>query len=94
MLDEALKNASVTVACITYGTSSRNYINYEIDKPLEKGNGLLGIYMHHLKDQYGKTGSRGEAPAQILANDFKTYDYTNKDDLAEWIEEAAKLAKK
>ena len=94
MIDDALKNTSVTVVCVTYGTSVRKYIDYEIDKSLERGNGLVAIQIHHLKDQNGETGSPGAIPSKIEANGFKGYKYSNKEALARWIEEAAKLAGK
>lgn len=92
MIDKGLENTSVTVVCVTYGTTNRKYINYEIEKSLEKGNGLVAIQIHHLKDQNGQTGSAGSIPPQIEANGFKAYKYTNKEALARWIEAAAKLA--
>ncbi|MCP3682661.1 MAG: TIR domain-containing protein, partial [bacterium] len=94
MIDEALKNTSVTLVCVTYGTAERKYINYEIDKSLEKGNGLVAVQIHDLKDQNGNTGSAGAIPKQIESNGFKAYKYTNKEALARWIEEAATLAGK
>lgn len=94
MIDDALKNTSVTVVFVTYGTTNRKYINYEIEKSLERGNGLVAVQIHHLKDQNGNTGSPGAIPSQIAANGFKAYKYTNKEALARWIEEAAQLAGK
>ena len=94
MIDKGLENTSVTVVFVTYGTINRKYINYEIDKSLERGNGLVAVQIHHLKDQNGQTGSPGVIPAKIEANGFKAYKYTNKEALARWIEEAAKLAGK
>ena len=94
MIDKGLENTSVTVVCVTYGTTNRKYINYEIDKSLERGNGLVAVQIHHLKDQNEQTGSPGAIPAKIEANGFKAYKYTNKEALARWIEEAAKLAGK
>ncbi|MDE1211748.1 TIR domain-containing protein [Vibrio aestuarianus] len=94
LIDDGLKNTSVTVVFVTYGTSSRKYINYEIEQSLAKGNGLVAVQIHHLKDSNGQTGSPGAIPAQIEANGFKAYKYTNKEDLARWIEEAATLAGK
>ncbi len=91
MIDEALDNTSVTVVFVTHGTASRKYINYEIDESLERGNGLVAVQIHHLKDQNGKTGSVGAIPSQIENNDFKAYKYTNSSSLAKWIEEAAKI---
>ena len=94
MIDNGLKNTSVTVVFVTYGTTNRKYINYEIDQSLKRGNGLVAVQIHHLKDQNGQTGSAGAIPPQIKANGFKAYKYTNKEALGRWIEEAAKLAGK
>ena len=92
MIDDGLKGTSVTVVCITYGTSTRKWINYEIDKSLEGDNGLLGIQIHHLKDPINADDRVGADPSQIEANGFKIYKYTNREALARHIEEAAKLA--
>ncbi len=94
IIDKGLQNTSVTVVCVTYGTTNRKYINYEIEKSLERGNGLVAVQIHHLKDQKKQTGSAGAIPPQIKANGFKEYKYTNKEALARWIEAAAKLAGK
>lgn len=80
------------MVCVTYGATNRKYINYEIDRSLEHGNGLVAAQIHHLKDQNGQTGSLGTIPAKIEANGFKAYKYTNKEALAGWIEEAARIA--
>lgn len=92
MIDNGLKGTSVTVICISYGISTRKWINYEIDKSLDKGNGLLGIQIHHLTDSIHPDGRVGAKPSQIEANGFKAYKYTNKNNLAKHIEEAAQLA--
>ena len=94
LIDDGLENTSVTVVCVTYGTSQHKYINYEIEKSLERGNGLVAVQIHHLKDQNGGIGSPGAIPPQIEANDFKAYKYTTREALARWIEEAASIAGK
>ncbi|MCH7588438.1 MAG: TIR domain-containing protein [Chloroflexi bacterium] len=94
MIDKALANTSVTVVCVTYGSTQRKYINYEIDKSLDKGNGLVAVLIHNFKDQYGNTGSPGAIPSQIKANGFKAYKYTTSKSFAKWVEEAATLAGK
>lgn len=94
MIDEALERTSVTVVFVTYGTKDRTYIDYEIEQSLARGNGLVAVQIHHLKDRNGNTGSPGAIPSQIERNDFKAYKYTNSEDLSDWIEEAAKLAGK
>lgn len=92
IINKGLENTSVTVVCVTYGTTNREYINYEIEKSLERDNGLVAVQIHHLKDENGNTGQPGAIPNQIKANGFKAYKYTNKEALARWIEEAYNLA--
>lgn len=94
MIDEALKNTSVTVVLVTNGTINRKYINYEIDQSLERGNGLVAVQIHQFKDHNGLAGKPGAIPPKITANGFKAYKYTNKEALAKWIEEAARIAGK
>jgi len=89
MIDDAIKNTSVTVVCVTYGTANRKFTNYEIDESLKRGKDLVAVQLHDLKDQNGQTGSPGTIPSQIEANGFKAYRYTTPDSLAKWIEEAA-----
>ena len=63
LIDEGLKNTSVTVVCIGAKTAGRKYINYEIDQSINRGNGIVGIQIHHLKDKDGKTDSVGDIPS-------------------------------
>jgi hypothetical protein len=91
-IDAALEGTSVTVVCVTHGTSQRKFINYEIDRSLERGNGLVAIKIHHLHDPHNPPRLPGEIPWQIAANGFKAYTYMNREDLTAWIEEAARLA--
>lgn len=92
MIDNALTGTSVTVVCITHGISVRKWINYEIDRSLECNNGLVGIQLHDVKDPVNPDDRVGAAPNQIKQNGFKVYKYTTKENLAKYIEEAAKLA--
>jgi hypothetical protein len=94
MIDEALQDTVVTVVCVTQGTTDRKYLDYEIDQSLARGNGLVAVQIHHLKDQNGETGSAGNIPPKIQSNLFKAYKFINEEALAHWIEEAAKLAGK
>lgn len=94
MIDNGLENTSVTVVLITQGAVNREYINYEINQSLARGNGLVAVQIHHLDDPNVAGNSSGAIPSQIEANGFKAYKYTNKEALARWIEEAAKIAGK
>src|SRR6266436_2221305 len=58
LIDNGLQNTSVTVVLIGSETASRKYVTYEIEQSIARGNGLLGIYIHHLKDINGNTSSQ------------------------------------
>ncbi|MBU2610295.1 MAG: TIR domain-containing protein [Chloroflexi bacterium] len=92
MIDNALEGTSVTVVCVGNQTANRKYVDYEITKSLERGNGLVAIQIHHLKDQDGQVDLPGPIPVKITMNGFKAYKYVNSDYLSQWIEEAARLA--
>jgi len=94
LINSGLDNTTVTVVCIGNKTAGRKYINYEIEQSLKRGNGLVGIQIHHLKDKDGNTDSPGDIPPQIEKAGYKAYKYTDQDALARWIEEAAKKAGK
>jgi len=92
LIDKGLENTSVTVICIGYKTAGRTYINYEINQSLKRGNGVVGILIHHLKDKDGKTDPVGRIPQRIKNSGFKVYNYVDSDKLAKRIEEAAEKA--
>lgn len=94
LIDDGLKNTSVTVVCIGAKTSGRKYINYEIQKSIDRGNGIVGIQIHHLKDKDGNTDTAGSTPNKLSANGYKVYKYVDHGKLANRIEEAAKNAGK
>jgi hypothetical protein len=94
MIDDALQNTSVTVVFIGYKTAGRKFINYEIEKSIERGNGIVGIQIHHLKDKDGTTDPSGEIPYKLTAGGYSTYKYVDKEQLAKRIEEAASKAGK
>ena len=92
MADKALEGSSVTVVCITHGISTRLWINHEIDQSLKLGNGLLGLHIHHLHDSPHPDPREGDAPWQIKAHGFKIRQYSNQQELVQWIAEAKELA--
>lgn len=89
LIDKALAGTSVTVVCIGLKTAGRKYINYEIDESMDKGNGIIGIKIHHLKDHNNETDEEGDVPYKLTSNGYKVYKYTNVNALAGWIENAA-----
>jgi hypothetical protein len=50
LINSGLLNTSVTVVLIGRETSERKWVRYEIEKSYERGNGMLGIYIHNIKN--------------------------------------------
>lgn len=61
-LREGLKNTSVT--CVLTGTNTweRRWVRYEIARSIVKGNGLLTVYVHNVKDKSGLVATKGADP--------------------------------
>jgi hypothetical protein len=47
-------------------TANRPWINYEIIESVKRGNGLLAIYIHNVKDLNGHTDFRGQNPFDYI----------------------------
>ncbi len=85
-IDKQLKKTDVTIVLIGQNTAGRKYINYEILQSIKLGKGLLGIYIHKLRDISGATSLQGENPFDsftvmingkktMLSDVCKTYDW-------------------
>jgi hypothetical protein len=107
-IDNALNGTSVTVVLIGAETNSREWVNYEIQQSSKIGNGLMAIYIHNIKNQFGMTDTKGQNPfdfwhktingQQVYFNQlYSTYDWVldhGYDNLGTWIEKAAKAAER
>lgn len=107
-IDKQLAGTSVTVVLIGAETADKKWINYEITSSHKKGNGMLGIYIHQLKDKDQKTTTKGRNPFDdwsvtkdgkkvLFSSMYKTYDWVDDDgysNMGDWIEKAAKAAGK
>jgi hypothetical protein len=101
-----LIGTSVTVVLIGTETSNRPYIKFELEKSYEKGNGMLGIYIHKQKDrdgntsikgsnQFGEIGKNANGQSVFFSSSYPCYDWVDDDgynNMGKWIEEAAKKA--
>ena len=88
LIKDGLYNTTVTVVLIGSQTSSRPWVKYEIEQSIERGNGLLGVYIHNIKDQNQNTASKGTNP---LPSGYATYDWINDEgyaNLGSWIDKA------
>lgn len=105
-IDRQLAGTSVTVVLIGTETSQRQYVGYEIKASHEKGNGLLGVYIHNIRDQSQRIDLRGANPFDnwhiqqagrtvLLSSIYPTYDWLADDgrsNMGRWIEHAAQQA--
>ena len=107
-IDSQLDNTSVTCVLTGSETSKSKWVNYEIQESIDRSNGLVGIYIHNVKDMKGHTSRKGESPFREPPINFSPnttgnltypccsyYDWINDDgyeNLAAWIEKAAQQA--
>ena len=107
-IDEQINGTSVTCILVGKNTHKSKWVKYEIERSIEKGNGLLIINMHEIKDSNGNVSQRGVDP---LISNFKWLESRNIDNtiypccnvydwisdrghenFSHWIEEAAQQA--
>lgn len=108
MIDDGLKNTSVSAVLVGEETAGREYVQYEIIQSYNKGNGLLGVYINKLENQDGVKDSKGANPFDSIYVEkdgkkvyfselYPTYDWVNDDgykNFGDWVETAAKKAGK
>jgi hypothetical protein len=93
-IDDQLDGRSCTIVLIGSQTAGRKWIKYEIEKSWNDRKGVLGIYIHNLKDSDGKQSTKGKNPFadfDINGNPFssivKAYDppYLDSKDVYNYI---------
>lgn len=67
LINDSLENTSVTCVLIGMRTFSRRWVRYETLKSYSRSNGLLGIYIHNIRDKGGRTSTGGLNPFDFLA---------------------------
>ena len=61
-IDDQLYGKSCAVVLIGANTAGRKWIKYEIKKAWDERKGLLGVYVHGLKNLDGQQASKGSNP--------------------------------
>lgn len=99
--EQQVRGRSCTIVLIGAETASRSWVRYEIERSWQLGLGLLGVYIHHLKDERGQQSTKGDDPfaaAALGANAalIHSYDPPEQDSklayryiadhLARWVE--------
>ena len=67
-IDAQMAKRSCVVVLIGSETSSREWVKYEIEKAYELKKGIVGVYIHNLKDENGEQSSRGANPFYNMYN--------------------------
>lgn len=70
-IDDQLSGKSCCVVLIGSTTAGRKWIKYEIKKSWDDGKGVVGVYIHNLKDQDGNQSSKGRNPFDDFTVDGK-----------------------
>jgi len=102
---EQLNYTTVTVVLIGTETADRPWVLHEIVQSWNRGNGLVGVRIHNIKDQHQGTDEVGANPFDLfelpdgilLSSVCKTYDWVvnaGRDNLGKWCEEAVGLRSK
>ena len=104
---QGLENTSVTAVLIGAKTSEREYVRFEIIESYNRGNGLLGVYIHSLGNRLGQADARGQNPLEnvwlnkpegrkvYFSSLYPTYDWVRDNGYANfgvWVEKAARAA--
>ena len=61
-IDDQLAGKTVVIILIGQNTAGRKWINYEIKKAWRDKKGVLGIYIHNLKNSAGDQSEKGSNP--------------------------------
>jgi len=105
-IDDQLHGTSVTAVLIGNETAGREYVEYEIEESVRRGNGIVGIRVHRLKDKSGNDDFSGTNPLDNFAVEsengemqlsdiFETYDWKSdngRENFGQWVEEAKQNA--
>lgn len=99
-INSQMSGTSVTVVLIGADTANKKWIDYEIKASHERGNGLVGIYIHGLEDRHGRTSQKGRNPFDNFTFKkngavvtYPVYDWVadiGYKNMGTWIENAAK----
>lgn len=104
LINSGLNNTSVTVVLIGAETATRRWVTYEIQQSYDRGNGMLGIYVHNIAGFNRLTDVPGANPfanlalrgsGTLLSTLYPVYDWVRNNgylNLGNWVEQAARKA--
>lgn len=92
-INDQLHGTSVTVVLVGATTDKSKWVKYEIQKSIERGNGILTIDISKISDLNKKTTDC----CSLRVAGYKHYLWNNdkgRENLGQWVEDAAKAAGK
>ena len=108
-IDARIDRASCVVVLVGSETADRQWVQYEIERAWDSGKGLVGIYIHNLRDQDEMQSRKGRNPFGIdvagvrLSDHVKVRDPRTRDSqgaygyiaarIEGWVEEAVEEAR-
>lgn len=95
-IESQLQRRTCTVVLVGSNTANRKWINHEIIRSWDEGMGVVGIYIHGLRNQDSRISSKGKNPFEFigygnigrkLSSIVKCYDPkgTNSQQRYQWI---------
>lgn len=66
LIRNGMENTSVTAVLVGSDTFQRRWVRYEIARSIIKGNGLLGVQIHLLRDRLGNSAAQGPSPFEYM----------------------------
>lgn len=66
LIRTGMENTSVTAVLVGSNTFERRWVRYEIARSVIKGNGLVGVRIHLLRDRLGSTANQGPSPFDYM----------------------------
>ena len=105
-IEDQLHGTSVTAVLIGAETADRRWVRHEIRRSYELGKGIVGVYIHHVKDPNVGTDVAGANPldywkvksngiATPISRYYRTYDWVADNgyaNFASWVESADQAA--
>jgi hypothetical protein len=95
-IETNLEGTSVTVVLVGENTCNRRWVQYEVQKSLERGNAVVFVKIHNLKDQNGNTCQEGPLDFGLIdVSECPIYDWQDDngyDNFGDWVEANALAA--
>jgi len=90
-IDKNIDGTSVTVVCVGEETCNRKWVRYEVEKSIERGNGIVFVKVHNMKDQNGQTCAEGDMDfgSNVDVSKYPVHDYATEngyDNIGDWVE--------